>query len=110
MGSTAEKEVLETVQNFFWSQHVNFPTRRDPCTSVENILDPCLSTAPELISGIESHGWFSDHAIYSVDLVKPCQNRNSREMVPDWAKADLNQLETNLEAIDWKHNLEFVSG
>ena len=40
--SEAEKRGLETIQNHFWMQHVDFPTRKDPISGTESLLDPCL--------------------------------------------------------------------
>ena len=106
----AEKNVLETIQNYFWTQHVDFPTRRDPSTGGLSLLDPVLSTSPELVLGVESQGWFSDHLLYSVDLVSPGGKDDSKELVPNWSKADLDQLATNLGELDWAAELEGSSG
>ena len=64
--STGERKVVNTVQDFFWTQHIDFPTHRNPATGEENILDPTLSSSPELVIGANSEGWFSDHVMYSV--------------------------------------------
>ena len=108
--SGAEQNVLETVQNYFWTQHVDFPTRRDPSTGGLSMLDPVLSTSPELVLGVESQGWFSDHLLYTVDLVRPGGKDDSTELVPNWRKADLEQLATNLTELDWAAELEGKSG
>ena len=81
--SEAEKRVLEAVQNHFWSQHVDFPTRRDPSSGNESLLDRCQCSNPKLINGVESPGWFSDHAICSVDLVIPSFKDSFIELVPN---------------------------
>ena len=35
--STAEKKVVNTVQDFFWTQHIDFPTHRNPASGEENL-------------------------------------------------------------------------
>ena len=102
--------MLEAVQNHFWSQHVDFMTRRDPSSGNENLLDPCLCSHPDLVLGVESQGWFSDHAIYSVDLVMPCIKDSSVELVPNWKAADLNKLAANLAEVDWASELGQMTG
>lgn len=108
--SNAEKKVLDTVQNFFWTQHIDFPTRRNPATGEETLLDPALSSSPELVIGASSEGWFSDHVMYSIDLLNPNVKDNSKELVPNWSKADLEQLSANLAELDWEAELSGKSG
>ena len=108
--STAEKRVLESVQNHFWTQHIDFPTRKDPVTGMESLLDPCLSSSPDLVCNAESYGWFSDHVIYSIDLARPTVRNHSSELVPDWGKADFDKLVETLTCIDWPTELNDVSG
>ena len=52
-------------------------------------------------------GLFSDHIMFSLDLVRPGSNtRETFEMVPDWSKADFSKIADNLAAIDWVTELE----
>ena len=60
--------------------------------------------------GLDSHGWFSDHVLYSVDLADPGGRNESKELVPDWAKADLDKLASNLLEVDWTAELDSLSG
>ena len=110
-GSTpAERNILDTVQNNFWTQYVDFPTHvggvgragggegRDG-----NILDLALSNSPELVVGVVDEGLFSDHRMFSLDLIMPVSSNNqTHEMVPDWAKADFDKMRANLADIDWQ--------
>ena len=106
----AEKQVLDTVQNYFWTQHVDFPTRLDPSSGAESLLDPCFSSIPDLVLGVESHGWFSDHIIYSAEIARPASRASTMELVPDWCKADLDKLVSSLANVDWKAELNNISG
>ena len=108
--SRAEKNVLDSVHNYFWTQHVDFSTRKDPASGVESLLDPCFSSSPDLITNVESQGWFSDHTIYTADLVRPTSTISSRELVPDWSWADLDKLATNLAGLNWATELECMTG
>ena len=46
-----------------------------------------------------------------MDLIKPVSNSGqSFEMVPDWAKADFDQISANLSTIDWAKELDGKSG
>ena len=70
-------------------------------------LDLDLSNSPELVVGVVDEGLFSDHRMFSVELVSPdsgtCQ---THEMVSDWSKADMDQIAANLPNIDWVTELE----
>ena len=48
--------------------------------------------------------------MYSVDLVNPGGKDDSKELVPDWGKADLEQLSANLAQVDWEAELEGKAG
>ena len=108
--SEAERLVLETFQDNFWTQHIDFPTRKDPSSGKESLLDPCLSSSSDLILAVENHGLFSDHVIYSADLAWPVASACSKELVPDWGKADLDKLVANLAEVDWASELECLTG
>ena len=43
--------------------------------------------------------------MYSVDLLRPSSNDNSKELVPDWGKADLDKLAAALAEINWESKL-----
>ena len=45
-----------------------------------------------------------------MDLVSPGGKDDSKELVPNWSKADLDQLATNLGELDWAAELEGSSG
>ena len=60
--------------------------------------------------GVESQGWYSDHVMYSVDLLNPGGKDDSKELVPNWEKADLDKLAANLAELDWVTELEGKSG
>ena len=48
--------------------------------------------------------------MYSVDLLNPGGKDDSKELVPNWEKADLDKLAANLGELDWVTELEGKSG
>ena len=113
-GSTpAERNVLEAVQNHFWSQYIDFPTHVGGAGKAGgeigrdgNILDLALCNSPELVVGVTDESLFSDHRMFTKDLINLVSSIHTHEMVPDWTKADLDKISDNLRAIDWAHELE----
>ena len=69
-----------------------------------------MSSTPDLVLAAESHGWFSDHSIYSVDLVRPSSRNCLVKLVPDWRRADLDKLAANLGNVNWSEELQYLSG
>ena len=104
--SAGEKVVLDVIQNQFWVQHVDFPTYDDG-----NLLDVALGP-PGLVAGVSDEGRLgtSDHNMFKVDIVGPALERDSVEMVPDWAKADMDGLRQAIAEIDWAERLEGKTG
>ena len=52
-----QQQVLGAVQDKFWTQHVDFPTRK-----AGNLLDVGLSSSPELVARVESLGYLATNA------------------------------------------------
>ena len=74
---------------------------------VGKTLDLALSNSPELVVGVADEGLFSDYRMFSVELVKPDSGTGqTHEMVPDWSKADMDQISANLAAINWVDELD----
>ena len=108
----AERKVLDTIQEYFWSQYVDFPTHVGSASKAGggegrdgNILDLALSNSPELVVGVSDEGLFSDHRMLSMDLALPMSGA-TLELVPDWAKADFQKISNNLSEIDWVSELQ----
>ena len=114
--SPAERKVLEVSQTYFWTQYVDFPTHIGGHSAGGGYderngktLDLALCNSPDIVLGVTDQGLFSDHRMLCVDLVKPKHSTGqSHELVPDWSKADLDQIAVNLSAIDWKKELRGV--
>jgi hypothetical protein len=60
---------------------------------------------------VVDEGLFSDHRMFSLDLIMPVSGSSqTHEMVPDLAKADFDKIRANLAAIDWEKELDGESG
>ena len=106
-GNVREEGFVDLVENKFWVQHVLDPTHEDG-----NTLDLCLSSQEDTVAGVEileplGNG---DHNMLEIDLVGPLDNNDSLEEIPDWAKADLEQLRVALQNVDWNKEMESMSG
>jgi hypothetical protein len=94
-----ERMLIDTVEDKFWSQMVTVPTHR-----LGNILDLCLVSSVELVSGVEVVAPLgsSDHYGVEVNLMGMTGgDGSSKEEVPDWAKADMDALSDRLGEVDW---------
>ena len=93
-----EEIVLQTVQDLFWEQLVDFPTHiRD------GILDLVMSNRQGLVGGVRSEGYLApgaDHQMLEMDLCGPVKAAITEELVPDWGKADMDMLKDRLSKVN----------
>ena len=77
-----EEIVLQTVQDLFWEQLVDFPTNiRD------GMLDLVMSNRQGLVGGVRSEGYLApgaDHQMLVMDLCGQVKAAITEELVPDW--------------------------
>ena len=97
-----QQDVLDAVQDKFWTQHVDFPTHKEG-----NLLDVGLSSSPGLVARVESLGYLStsDHVMLKFTMVGPKRSSNTTEMVPDWTNADYKAMEREIGEMDWESEL-----
>ena len=93
---------LDVVQDNFFTQHVSFPTHASGSTP-----DLVLSSNPNLVIDVSNHGKLgsSDHSMIMVELVGQLVSNESIECVPDWKKADIASMVTDISLIDWEQEL-----
>ena len=98
----AGREFLDTVQDKFMVQHVDFPTHDSG-----SIIDLVLSTNADLVSSVKPVGKLgsSDHVIFVAEVCGPIKEDCTTEMVPDWAKADFEKLHDVLLGVDWEEQM-----
>ena len=98
---------LNTMQDKFFTQHVEGPTR----TQSNTMPDLVLTNRGQLILGVENVGSLgaSDHSMLLIDICGSTTNSKSSEMIPDWAKADIPKLKSLLAEIDWNSQLAGLS-
>ena len=93
-----EMMVLDTFEDLFWHQLVRGPTHR-----AGNTLDLCLTSSLELIAGVEVMAPLgsSDHNGLEVSIVGMAADKSTKEEVPDWAKANMQEMKTKLGEVVW---------
>ena len=103
----AGREFLDTVQDVFMTQHVNFPTHDSGST-----IDLVLSSNPDLVSSVSPIGKLgsSEHAMMMIQVAGAPSADRSTEMVPDWKNADWERLKTSLQQVDWSDTLQAKTG
>ena len=75
-----QQQVLEVVQDKFWTQVVHFPTHKEG-----NLLYVGLTSSSELVAGVESLGYLStsDHLFLRLTIVEHKRANQTTELVPD---------------------------
>ena len=101
------KNILDCVQNEFFSQHVNFSTRAQSGT----MPDVVLSSQSNLVLGVQDLPPLgaSDHSMLLIDVAASPQRTSSCELIPDWAKADIPNLRKRLNEVDWREEFDGLS-
>ena len=69
--------------------------------------DLVLSSDPSLVLDVSDAGKLgsSDHSMLLVQVAGGLTDNATTEMVPDWAKADMDKLKEELAGIDWEEEL-----
>lgn len=103
-GKPCSRDFLETVQNCFMTQHVDFPTRVESGTTPDLVL----STDSNLVHGVSDIGKLgsSDHSMLLIEVAGELAANVTMEEVPDWGKADMDKLREELASVDWEEELE----
>ena len=105
---SAEDLVLQTVQDLFWEQLVDFPTHIR-----EGMLDLVMASRQGLVGDVRSGGYLAptaDHLMLEIDISGPARASATEELVPDWSKADMDKLKERLASIDWGEVGEGLGG
>ena len=100
----SSREFLETVQDCFLTQHVDFPTRVESGTTPDLVL----STGEGLVLDVSDIGKLgsSDHSMLMINVAGSLSDNDSMEEVPDWGKADMEKLRVELSSVDWEEDLK----
>ena len=97
------RQFLDTCQDNFLTQHVDFTTRQSSNTSPDLVL----STDESLVHGVSDIGKLgsSDHTMMTIEVVGELPASVSVEEVPDWRKADMDKLREFLAEVNWEEEL-----
>ena len=100
---TSSREFLETTQDCFLTQHVDFPTRVGSMT----MPDLVLSTDESLVMNVSDVGKLgsADHSMLMVQVAGQLADNITMEEVPDWNKADMDKLRLELDSVGWEQEL-----
>ena len=102
-----ENVFLKVVQDRFLTQHVDFPTQDSG-----NTLDLVLSSTPELVHSVQDFGTLgkSDHRLLQISITGLKVGVKTKELVPDWSKADVDGLKASFSSIKWEDLLRDKTG
>ena len=102
MGDNKSSNFLQTINDMFLSQLINFPTHIRG-----NILDLVFCSNPDNIVSMECLGNLSnsDHAIISLQILFNANINKTAECIPDWSKANIDLFTDSLQSIDWDSEL-----
>ena len=102
-----EMMVVDTMEDLFWHQLVRGPTHR-----LGNTLDLCMTSSLELVAGVEVTAPLggSDHNGLEVSFVGMDADKTTKEQVPDWAKANMQEMRVRLGNVDWEQEFGEMGG
>ena len=104
---------LDTANNQFLSQHVDFPTNLTPQPNgsvTATTIDLVLTNEDNLIASVKpvDHLGASHHVMMMVEVVVPTCSNDTVEMVPDYNKANFSEMRKKMGSIDWRTDLEVL--
>ena len=104
--SSTCKTFLDTVMSKDLTQIINFPTHLKG-----NILDLVLTDLPSEIISARCEGRLgkSDHSIIMIETNVTLNQSETSQKVPQWHKANFNQINSELESFDWDLELRDLS-
>ena len=84
-----QSEILNIAQDYNLDQRVDFPTRKDPVTGVENILDLLFTTRPSLIKNVHPNSGLSDRTAVVADVyIKASKTVKAPRIIFRWNDVD----------------------
>ena len=101
---------LESTQDKFLYQHVDFPTNLTPQKDgsiTETCIDLLFTDNADLVASVKSTGHLgkSKHVILEAELRIPTKRNDTVELVPDFKKANFNTMKDHIAAFHWNEIL-----
>ncbi|XP_070560220.1 uncharacterized protein [Ptychodera flava] len=92
------EDFMDTIQDNFLVQYVDFPTRGNNC------LDLILSNVPCIIENVTSIGCLgnSDHCMIDFDITAQADKQQVTGLIPDVKNANFHKLQNLLKDVDWE--------
>ena len=108
------KSFLDTVNDKFLNQLVDFPTNLTPQPNgsiTATSIDLVLTDNDNLIASVKPIGQLgaSHHTMIMVEMIAPAHSNDTSELVPDYKKADFSTMREKMSAIDWKKELDSLN-
>ena len=106
-GNPQSQEFLDTVNNSFLNQHVDFKTNFTPNPDgsvTATCIDLVLTNEDNLIASVKPIGQLgaSHHSIIQVEIIVPSRSNTTEELVPDYKNANFNGMRDQLDRIEWE--------
>ena len=99
LSDTKSSAFLETVQEKFLTQCIDFPTH-----TKGNILDVLITDVPDTVLSVEDIGIVgkSDHVLILCEIAMSLNKSCTSQTVPDWNKGDIDGAKQNLNLYNWE--------
>ena len=107
--NSRSQDFLNATQDVFLHQLINFHTRPTSELTKGNILDLLMCNYPEKIENVEDIGPIgnSDHTCIKFEILTTTPKIKSVQLVPDFQKANFNEMREEMESLDWN---DFLKG
>ena len=98
--ATTSKPLLDTINDCFMNQHIDFSTRPSSNTQPDLVL----STDENTVRRVTDLGKLGkgDHCMIQIDIAGQVLQPKTVEYVPDWRKADLAGLSAEVVKVVWQ--------
>ena len=108
--SSLSKRFLDVSLDRFLHQHVDFPTNLTPHGNekmTETCIDLLFTDNRDTVASVKSNGHLgkSKHVMIEAEIIIPTMENKTDEMIPDYKKADFNEIRNSISAINWENIL-----
>ncbi len=84
-----QTKILEIADDYHMEQKVGFPTRKDPVSGVENILDLLFTSRPSAVNNVRPASGLSDHEVVLADIsIKTTHSTKPPRTIFKWNSVD----------------------
>ena len=106
-GQTISNNIIKTIQDSFWHQHIDTPTR---CrgNDTPSLLDLVITNEEHMIQNVvhEPPLGGSDHELLNINFSCYTKDTDDKPPRPNYHRTNYNQMRSELEQVNWDHILE----